>query len=84
MKKNERKTTEQPKGNKWNDSDAKCPFFKDHTAGSIACESPIPGSSIRMTFITQADKKVQYELYCCRGYKCCEIYRMVMGKYAED
>jgi hypothetical protein len=85
MKKNEKKITyKKARGNAWNDSDAKCPFFHEHTAISISCEAPIPGASMRMTFYTKADKKVQYDLFCCCRYKNCEIFRMVMGKYAED
>lgn len=62
-------------------SDAVCPFFRDHTSMTIGCESPIPGSAIRMTFEKKEDKTIQYKAFCCRRYQCCEIFRMVMEKY---
>lgn len=65
-------------------SDAVCPFFHDHTSMTIGCESPVPGSAIRMTFWQQEDKKIQYREFCCRKYKNCEIFRMVMEKYTNE
>ena len=86
MKKNERKNCKARTGigNAWNDSDAKCPFFHEHTAITIACESPIPGSTVRMTFRGKTVKKTQYDVFCCNHYKNCELFRLVMEKYAED
>ena len=77
---NEKNENKRKKG-VMNDSDARCPFFKEHTSMTIACESPVQGSALRMTFKEQSEKNLQYGAFCCKRYKTCEIYRMVMEKY---
>ena len=68
---------------KWNDSDAVCPFFKRHAGDLIACESPVPGSSMCMYFEDKKIKQRQYQTYCCGKYAFCEIYQMDIKKYEE-
>ena len=77
---NEKNENKRKKG-VMNDSDARCPFFREHTSMTIACESPVPGGALRMTFKEQSEKNLQYGAFCCKRYKTCEIYRMVMEKY---
>lgn len=67
-----------------NDREAACPFFRSHTGGAIGCESPIPGSCLRLLFRGQKSKERHYSNWCCANYKYCEIYRMNAQNYEED
>lgn len=62
-----------------------CPFFRAHTATTIACEGFTDDCSLTLRFTNNATKTKQKEVFCDCRYKCCEVYRMVMeAKYPED
>lgn len=68
---------------KLNDRDAKCPFFCAHTRQAVICESPIPGSRLKINFGDNRDKDDQYRIFCCGRYENCELYQPNQAKYEE-
>ncbi len=66
------------------DRDAKCPFFCAHNIQTIACESPVPDSRIKLNFATRKAKDIQYRTFCCNRYQYCELYQMNIQPYEED
>lgn len=71
-------------GGKLGDREAACPFFRNHTRESIGCESPIPGSCLRINFRSAKGQARHYTNWCCANYKYCEIYRANMDTYEEE
>ncbi len=69
---------------KLNDRDARCPFFCAHTRESVVCESVIPDSRARISFMDLTMKKRHYALFCCDKYENCEMYRAVQENYDEE
>lgn len=65
------------------DRDARCPFFCAHMRQAIICESPIPGSRLKINFGTTQDKDTQYTIFCCGKYKNCELYQPNLQKWEE-
>ena len=66
--------------------DIECPFYKyDDRMFRVTCEGIVDESSIMLHFHKQADFEKQMEVFCCKYYPKCEIYRMLMEfKYGED
>ena len=62
-----------------------CPFYKyDDVRGRITCEGLVPDSSLALIFHRREDYCTQLEVFCCKHYKNCEVYRMLMEKYEEE
>lgn len=84
-------------GSTWASGYVQCPFYKrdkedklyDRCGKEISrrkrilCESPVPGSSLSLTFVKKKDFDMQLKIFCCDKYKCCEIYRMLSQMYEE-
>lgn len=66
-------------------SDVLCPFYKhDDGKRKIICEGITERSSVALVFCDKADYEKQIELFCCKHYKNCEIYRALIAKYEDD
>lgn len=62
-----------------------CPFYKrDNGKKSIVCEGIIANSSLVLTYMKRTDYELQLSVYCCKNYKKCEVYQMLMNKYKEE
>lgn len=64
--------------------DVLCPFYKNDGIQRIVCEGLVSDSSITLTYMNKVDCKRQKKVFCCKNYKKCEVYRMLMCcKYDE-
>lgn len=62
--------------------DVQCPFYKyDDGTKRVTCEGITDDSSISLRFRKKEGWQQHMDIFCCRRYICCEIYRMLMGKY---
>ena len=67
---------------KW---EVKCPFFKrDINRHKIACEGLVEKSNVVLAYNYEKDFKCQMQNYCCKNYKMCEVYRMIIEAKYED
>jgi hypothetical protein len=66
-------------------ADVQCGLYKyDDGYHRITCDGIIDDSSVALIFHKREDFEKQIEIFCCKHYKNCEIYRMLMeNKYAE-
>lgn len=65
--------------------DVVCPFFKfDDGRRRITCEGIIPRSSVALIYNCRCDYDMQFNEYCCKSYKYCEIYNLLMDKYLGE
>lgn len=64
---------------------AVCPFYRTARDRTVTCESPVPGSQVAHIVFGRQETMIKHmRLFCCDGYKTCEIYRAVMdAKYSE-
>ena len=61
-----------------------CPFYKrDDGKRRIICEGIIEDSSICLTYRYDKLYRKQLEVFCCKEYQKCEVYRMLLEKYKE-
>lgn len=69
----------------WMQADVRCPFYR-HDDGSriITCDGVIPDSDTKSRFPTRAARQNHMKLFCCDGYKTCEVYLAVMQRYEEE
>lgn len=66
----------------WNESRVECPFYKyDDGKKGITCEGCVSGSITRTLFNTKAQQDRHLRTYCCKSYKQCPIYAMLVKKY---
>ena len=66
--------------------DVLCPFYRcDKARRSISCEGFLDKSSIQILFVRNKEFQFHFATYCCKNYKMCEVYRMIMdSKYPDD
>lgn len=67
--------------------DILCPFFKEiHKGTVIKCEGPYPGCTcISLAHENKNEMNKQRELFCCKEYQKCEVYRMIISsKYSDE
>jgi hypothetical protein len=66
-------------------ADVQCGLYKyDDGYHRITCDGIIDDSSVALIFHKREDLEKQIEIFGCKHYKNCEIYRMPMeNKYAE-
>ena len=65
--------------------DVQCPFYKyDDGRRRITCEGLIDKSSLALIYLIRFDYDKQLNDFCCKQYKSCEVYRMLIQKYEED
>ena len=66
-------------------ADVQCPFYKyDDGKRRITCEGIIDDSSLALIYHNKRDYETQFEVFCCKNYKKCEIYAVLMQKYDEE
>lgn len=62
-----------------------CPFYrKDDGNHEIVCEGLVDRNVIKLYYRAKKDWEKQIDVFCSCYYKNCEIYRMLMEKYADD
>ena len=75
-----------PSGSYKAKADAECPFYAydDSTLKKIVCEGIKPDSTLTQTFKRKSGYSDQLSQICCRDYKDCELYRILMAiKYSD-
>lgn len=60
-----------------------CPFYKRDENKTIVCEGFVEDSSICLSYRYNRLYRQQMEIFCCKDYKKCEVYRMLMEKYQD-
>lgn len=73
-----------PSGSYKGKADVLCPFYKfdDMKKRRITCEGFVDKSTLALTYRRRSDYDMQMNVFCCEHYKKCEVYRMLMEKYA--
>ena len=62
-----------------------CPFYKrDDGKRRIVCEGFVENGNIELAYRLESLFRKQMEIFCCKHYQKCEVYRMLMEKYKED
>lgn len=65
--------------------EVQCPFYKyDDGKRRITCEGLVDDSSLALIYQRKSDYEAQINVFCCKHYEKCEVYRMLMEKYEED
>lgn len=65
--------------------EVQCPFYKyDDGKRRITCEGLVDDSSLALIYQRKSDYETQINVFCCKHYEKCEVYRMLMEKYEED
>lgn len=65
--------------------DVQCPFYKyDDGRRRITCEGLVDKSSIALIYLTRGDFDTQLGVFCCKHYKNCEVFRILIQKYEEE
>ena len=63
----------------------RCPFYKwDDGQHRITCEGIVEDSSLASIFKRKEDYTAQMTVFCCKYYKNCEVYQMLMEKYEGE
>lgn len=61
-----------------------CPFYKrDDGRRRIVCEGIVEDSNVSLSYRYDKQFRQQMEIFCCKDYKKCEVYRMLMEKYQD-
>ena len=64
--------------------DCRCPFMQEIRGKRISCEGPMDNVKSGLQFESAKKLDKHAAVYCCKNYRYCEIYRMVMAaKYEE-
>lgn len=59
-----------------------CPFYKYNDGKKcITCEGFKKTCVVRTIFVTNASMEVHRKAYCCKDYKKCPLYAMLMKQY---
>ena len=62
-----------------------CPFYvTDNGKNRLICEGLLPGTQLQNYYRKRKDFKLQTEVFCCRHYDKCEVYRALELKYEEE
>ena len=63
-----------------------CPFYTyDDGRRKIICEGFTDRCAVDLRWRFHTDQVLHLQTFCCKKYKKCEIYRMVMeSKYYDD
>ena len=68
---------------RYDDVDAKCPFFKGSDDKRISCEGVVCGSIIIVAFSSRNKRNIQKKTFCDHKYENCELYNAIKEKYDE-
>lgn len=69
---------------RFDDVDAKCPFYKGSDDKRISCEGIVEESIITVSFSSKKNRDTQRRIFCDDKFKNCEVYRMLNEKYTDD
>ena len=59
--------------------DVQCPFYKsDDGKQKIVCEGFGNALNLTQSYTYKAEYERQMEVFCCRSYRKCEVYRLLM------
>lgn len=62
-----------------------CPFYKfDDGKRRITCEGIIEDSSLALIYHNRQDYETQIDVFCCKNYEKCEVYRLLIDKYDKE
>lgn len=65
--------------------EVQCPFYKfDDGKRRITCEGIIDDSSLALIYHNKQDYETQINVFCCKHYINCEVYRLLMDKYQDE
>ena len=65
--------------------EVQCPFYKfDDGKRRITCEGLIDDSSLALIYHNKQDYETQINVFCCKYYINCEVYRLLMDKYPDE
>lgn len=67
----------------FDDVDVVCPFFKNSDIQKISCEGVGESSTTTLNFPNRKKRDKHKEQFCDRGYKKCEIHKMLEAKYND-
>ncbi|MBR5948248.1 MAG: hypothetical protein IKZ82_06315 [Clostridia bacterium] len=67
-------------------ADVQCPFYLyDDGRKKIVCEGFADRCTIDVRWRFHAQQEQHMQVFCCRRYTYCEVYRMIMqAKYGEE
>ena len=71
----------------WKSVDVRCPFYRHDSPKkrTICCEGIFDRSQLTHSFRRQRDREKQLALYCCDGFRYCEIYRAIIeARYPDN
>ena len=69
---------------RFDDVDAKCPFYKGSDDKRISCEGIVEESIITVSFSSKKNRDTQRRIFCDDKFENCEVYRMLNEKYTDD
>lgn len=68
---------------RFDDVDAKCPFYLSSGKRKISCEGITDGCTISLTFVSQQKRDLHRRVFCDARFRYCEIYNMLEEKYED-
>lgn len=68
---------------RYDDVDAKCPFFRSSNKRKVCCEGITDDCTICLMFISEPKRNLHRNVFCNEKYEYCEVYKMLMEKYEE-
>lgn len=66
-------------------SDVLCPFYRtdNNRTKTVYCEGLVDLSGISLRYQRMEDYDIQMREFCCKHYRKCEIYEILMRKYED-
>jgi len=62
----------------------RCPFYRsDDGKFKIVCEGVGDAYSLSLNYPEKSRFLTQMNVFCCKEYEKCEVFRMLMEKYEE-
>jgi len=60
-----------------------CPFYRREEGRTIRCDGITDDSWVTLTFRSKRRKHQQMEIFCCRDYRKCELFRAAVERFEE-
>lgn len=69
----------------WRKAYVGCPFYRgDDAKKKITCDGVVPDTAADTRFRSRKERERHMDLFCCKNYICCEVYRANMANCEED
>ena len=65
-------------GTAYKEANAKCPFYNYIGIRQIKCEGAVERTMNTTSFSSDVDKAEWFTTLCCKDFKSCPVYRMIM------